>query len=786
MKIENLCINCMQERRSPDGICEFCGFDVRTFELPRHHMRPFTILAGKYLIGNAIGEGGFGITYIGMDLNLEVKVAIKEYYPQGAAVRDCRTNDSTVWSYSKSTQVFFEEGREKFINEAKTIAKFRNVPEIVGVIDFFRENQTAYIVMEYLDGQTLKQYLKAKGGKIQADELLRMMKPLISSLGKLHAQGLIHRDISPDNIMIMKDGSIKILDFGGARDFVSQNGKSMSVLVKHGYAPEEQYRSRGDQGPWTDVYALCATMYRCITGKIPPEALDRLYEDELKPISSFGVNCPGYVEQAINKGLSVRKDGRYQSMEELYDALYKEQKEPKKPTKSDKNKKEKPTKPGNNKTKLIIAAGATVAVGIAVIAGVGIKMKQPDEKVVEKEVVTPTPSAKDEITPTPKPTSTPEPTPTPIPEPTETPEENDYNQDILAGDMSMEQLKNLKANEAYDFQIVMKSLESTYWEAFQAGMTKAAEELGVTYTAVAPNSEADVADQVNMLNVAIASSGASGIGLAACDPSSVLHSLQMLVDEGKGIPVVTFDTEIVDAPEGSVVCNIGSDGKLAGGLAAQNIYSEIKDVIAAADGQVMIGEINRSDVEKKSQQRGVGFIDEMIELLQADGKTVAVTGNEFYVNAATGANASEAEANVVIQITVPEQPTVEFCANVAQNIISKENCLAVFASDQTASEGLISANTNLNVLGSDASCGDVIGVGSDAGFSTRSAVADGTLMGAVTGAPMKMGYYTIYALTAAANGQLLEDVFIGEGCYYYSVDINDGDISKDFYDDSDL
>ena len=380
MKIEKLCINCMQERRSPDGICEFCGFDVRTFELPRHHMRPFTILAGKYLIGNAIGEGGFGITYIGMDLNLEVKVAIKEYYPQGAAVRDCRTNDSTVWSYSKSTQVFFEEGREKFINEAKTIAKFRNVPEIVGVIDFFRENQTAYIVMEYLDGQTLKQYLKVKDGKIPADELLRMMKPLIASLGKLHAQGLIHRDISPDNIMIMKDGSIKILDFGGARDFVSQNGKSMSVLVKHGYAPEEQYRSRGDQGPWTDVYALCATMYRCITGKIPPEALDRLYQDELKPISSFGVNCPKYIEEAIIKGLSVRKDGRYQSMEELYDALYKG-KPPKPPE---------PPKPKNNKTKLIIAAAAAAAIGIAVIAGVGIKMKQSDEKeVVAKVAVTP-------------------------------------------------------------------------------------------------------------------------------------------------------------------------------------------------------------------------------------------------------------------------------------------------------------------------------------------------------------------------------------------------------------
>ncbi len=491
MKIENLCINCMREMKEPGGICEFCGFNVETFELPRHHMRPFTILAGKYLIGNAIGEGGFGITYIGMDLNLEVRVAIKEYYPQGAAVRDCRTNDSTVWSYSKSTQVFFEEGREKFINEAKTIAKFRNVPEIVGVIEFFRENQTAYIVMEYLDGQTLKQYLKTNGGKIPADELLCMMKPLISSLGKLHAQGLIHRDISPDNIMLMKDGSIKILDFGGARDFVSQNGKSMSVLVKHGYAPEEQYRSRGSQGPWTDVYALCATMYRCITGEIPPKALDRLYQDELKPISSFGETCPKYIEEAILKGLSVRKDGRYQSMEELYDALYKEQNRSEKKYKekissielehskyiehaidrglnvyadelcdalqkeqidqglnayadelcdalqneqidqglnayadklydtlrkeqgksekvhqsSETDTKKKENKRNVNKKneekKIIIAAAAAAAIGIAVIAGVGIKMKQPDEKVTAKAVTTPMPSAKDEITVTP-------------------------------------------------------------------------------------------------------------------------------------------------------------------------------------------------------------------------------------------------------------------------------------------------------------------------------------------------------------------------------------------------
>ena len=163
MKIENLCINCMREKQYPGGVCEFCGFDERTFQLPRHHIPPFSILEGKYLIGNAIGEGGFGITYIGLNLNLESRVAIKEYYPQGFAVRDRRPNNSTVWSSSENTQVFFEQGREKFVEEARTVARFRDLPEIVGVIDFFRENHTAYIVMEYLDGRTLKQYLKMRG-----------------------------------------------------------------------------------------------------------------------------------------------------------------------------------------------------------------------------------------------------------------------------------------------------------------------------------------------------------------------------------------------------------------------------------------------------------------------------------------------------------------------------------------------------------------------------------------------------------------------------------------------
>ena len=321
MKIENLCIKCMKEKSSPNAVCEHCGFDSSKAVVPPHHLEPFVILAGKYLVGMAIGEGGFGITYIGMDLNLEMRVAIKEYYPNGCAIRDMSGNSSTVQSYMGEKQTFFEAGREKFINEARVLAKCAHLPEIVSVKDFFKENHTAYIVMEYIDGKTLKAYLKENGGRISVSETLRMMEPIIRSLGEVHKMNLIHRDISPDNIMIQKNGSIKVLDFGGARDFVS-NGRSMSIMLKPGYAPEEQYRTHGEQGKWTDVYAICATMYRCITGHIPPEAMERCYQDQIKSFSDFQIDCPPNVEYAIFKGLSVYKNGRFQSMEELHEALY--------------------------------------------------------------------------------------------------------------------------------------------------------------------------------------------------------------------------------------------------------------------------------------------------------------------------------------------------------------------------------------------------------------------------------------------------------------------------------
>ena len=349
--------------------------------------------------------------------------------------------------------------------------------------------------------------------------------------------------------------------------------------------------------------------------------------------------------------------------------------------------------------------------------------------------------------------------------------------DSTAAEDPTAQFDGLKANEAYVFPMMVKSFQSTYWDAAQEGMKKASKELGVDYKPQGPNSESDIADQVNMINTAIASNPV-GLGLAACDTSSVTDALKTCAE--KGIPVVTFDTGIADAPEGSVVCEVCTDNAQAGAVAAENMYNSIKDVVKDADGQVVIGEVNQDATAQNIQQRGTGFINKMIELLQADGKTVAVSGNEFYVNA-EGADADAKDADVVIQVAVPAQTTVELCSTEAQAILSQENCIAIFGSNQVSAEGVLAANANLNVLGSDPANGDVVGVGFDAGSIIKAAVKDGTFVGAVTQSPLMMGYYAIYALTAAANGQKLEDVPT-DGYWYDATNMEDEDIAPNLYD----
>ena len=311
-------------QKENDGKCPFCGFDSNEYAASPHHLPLKTILAGKYLIGRVLGEGGFGITYLAWDLNLGVKIAVKEYYPMGFVTRE-HNSTCSVLPYVGDKTAFFAAGRDRYVEEAKSLAKFYGLPGIVAVKDFFLENNTAYIVMEFVEGKTLKQMLADEGGKLPAATVLEMMKPLIRSLSEVHNAGVIHRDISPDNIMVTKEGNVKLLDFGAARDYADSGNRSLSVLLKPGYAPEEQYRTRGVQGPWSDVYALCATIYRAITGVTPPESVERLRADELKAPSSLGAALEPAREKALLKGMAVLQNDRWQSVIELYEALYAEQ-----------------------------------------------------------------------------------------------------------------------------------------------------------------------------------------------------------------------------------------------------------------------------------------------------------------------------------------------------------------------------------------------------------------------------------------------------------------------------
>lgn len=323
MDINKICPGCMQEveNRNSVGVCPHCKYDLTHIESDTHQLQPFTILSGKYLVGKVIGEGGFGITYLGFDLNLELIVAIKEFYPNGFVTREAN-HSSRVSLYSGKNEADVSKWREGFINEAKNLAKFSNLNGIVEVRDFFNENNTAYIVMEYIDGITLKQYLKQNGGKISVDKTLEMMEPVIRALSKVHDTGMIHRDISPDNIMITKHGGMKLLDFGAAREFAGNAEKSLSIMLKPGYAPEEQYRSRGKQGPWSDVYALTASIYKCITGVTPIESMERMREDSLRLPSELGIKITPQQESAIQQGMAVYAENRIQNMDMLYSMLY--------------------------------------------------------------------------------------------------------------------------------------------------------------------------------------------------------------------------------------------------------------------------------------------------------------------------------------------------------------------------------------------------------------------------------------------------------------------------------
>ena len=319
---ELTCLSCFAPLKEPKSVCPRCGCDNARLQNESHQIECGSILAGTYLVGKVLGQGGFGITYVGWDLNLDIKVAIKEYYPEGCVTRDTHTH-VTVLTYAGAKEAFFQKGKERFVEEARALARLTGDSGVVGVRSFFYENGTAYIVMDYVEGETLKSYAAHRGGKLPSAEVLALFRPLVRSLARVHDNGLLHRDISPDNIMLRPDGTLALLDFGAARQMSVTGERSNTINVKHGYAPEEQYRTRGEQGPWTDVYALCATIYRLTAGVTPPEALDRMANDEpLTPPNDLGADFTPSQQQALLRGLALRANARTRDLRILASELY--------------------------------------------------------------------------------------------------------------------------------------------------------------------------------------------------------------------------------------------------------------------------------------------------------------------------------------------------------------------------------------------------------------------------------------------------------------------------------
>ena len=325
------CYGCMTE--ITEAVCPHCGWDTRNANLP-HQLPMGTILANTYLVGRVLGQGGFGITYIGRDLNLDMVVAIKEFYPVAIVNRNTTFSRSVLLN-TLNARGNYADNRDRFMREARTLAKLENVQEVVRVRSLFTENETAYIVMEYVRGQDLRHYVRSQGGKIHPEILMPLMEPVLRALNAVHQAGLIHRDVSPDNIMILPGGGVKLLDFGSVRVFDNPDADidlshSTEAILKHGFAPMEQYRSRGNLGPWTDEYGICASYYYCLTGKVPPEALARAMDDvDVDWDAVWGLT--ERQRAALRKGMSMRAKDRFGDLEALRKALYEQQQDILKP-----------------------------------------------------------------------------------------------------------------------------------------------------------------------------------------------------------------------------------------------------------------------------------------------------------------------------------------------------------------------------------------------------------------------------------------------------------------------
>ncbi|MBR1506409.1 MAG: protein kinase [Eubacterium sp.] len=319
------CMNCMYEFIIPSGyensnnVCPYCGYLENTPTTAACYIAPGVLLNNRYSVGVVIGSGGFGITYKAWDNLLETVVAIKEYFPKGLVTR---TNNMTVTSSTTGNDEAFNNGKDRFLKEARSLARYNRNQGIVSITDFFADNDTVYMVMEYLDGCNMRDYMKQYGTPVPFDLIRSMMDSVGRALLAIHMDGLVHRDISPDNIFLCTDGVFKLIDFGAVKQMMNDEGLSQTVILKQGFAPVEQYTKRGKIGPWTDIYSLGATIYNLATGKIPTESVERIIQDDLIPPESLNGALPYSFCTALKKALAVKAEDRYQNVSTFYSELF--------------------------------------------------------------------------------------------------------------------------------------------------------------------------------------------------------------------------------------------------------------------------------------------------------------------------------------------------------------------------------------------------------------------------------------------------------------------------------
>lgn len=365
-----LCMNCFSVKGQYE-VCPFCGYVEGTPPGQPHYLIPGTILANHFIVGTAIGFGGFGIIYKCLDTTLGVIVAVKEFYPSGLVNR--APGECEVGLLSGDRQQQYRVQLKRFLMEAQSIAQFGKAKDIVNVYDFFEANNTAYIIMEYVDGVLLKDYLE-KQGQIEPDVAVRMITPVMEAVKKIHTKGIIHRDISPDNIFISGEDSIKVFDFGAAQLNDSSEGRAGEKVIKVGYSAPEQYRDKSRQDFYTDIYSVGAILYQMVTGVKPMESTEREFRDELRSPADLGVRLEPNIDRAIMEAMAVKPELRFQSIQHFEDAIQSRRiaEYPKEKLKKRKRRRN-----------WIISLAATLVLAVAVTAGLFSTVLKPENRIFD-------------------------------------------------------------------------------------------------------------------------------------------------------------------------------------------------------------------------------------------------------------------------------------------------------------------------------------------------------------------------------------------------------------------